>query len=108
MTPILTATLLGFIISIVEAVGLTALRTGWKYALPVASLTYAFFVVPLLSVSLKYEGIGMINFLWNIFSTLMMFTIGIYGFKEKVTNLQLIGVIISLFGIGIILIAPEN
>lgn len=108
MTPIVMGTLLGFVISVVEAVGLTVLRRGGAWAIPMASLTYAFFVVPLLSYGLKYEGIGMTNFLWNVFSTLMMFAIGIYVFREKVHHQQLIGVLVSLLGIGLILMAPDS
>lgn len=108
MTPIVIATILGFVVSVVEAVGLTVLRKGGPWAIPIASLTYAFLVVPLLSYGLKYEGIGMTNFLWNVFSTILMFAIGIYVFREKVHHLQLIGVLVSLLGIGLILIAPDS
>lgn len=50
----------------------------------------------------------MLNFLWNIFSTITMFVIGIYVFGETVHYLQLIGVLVSLLGIGLILVAPES
>lgn len=107
MGPIIIATFLGFVSSIVEAVGLTILRTKIKWAIPIASFIYAFFIVPLLAYGLKYEGVGMVNFLWNIFSTIMMFFVGIYVFREKMNNLQFVGVLISLVGIGLILIAPD-
>ena len=97
-----------FFIAIVEAVGLTVLRTGWKWAIPFASLNYALFVVPLLSYALTFKGIGMVNFLWNIFTTITMFFIGIYVFREKVHPLQLLGVFISLLGIGIVFMAPDS
>jgi len=108
MTPIVIASILVFFVSIIEAVGLTILKSTWKYAIPFTSLNYGLLVVPLLALSLKYEGIGIVNFLFNIFSTLIVFTIGIYYFKEKVNNLQFIGVIMSLFGIGLVLMAPKG
>lgn len=108
MGPIFIGALLTFFISIVEAVGLTILRTGWKWSIPIASLIYGLFVIPLLHYGLKFEGIGMINFLWNIFSTITMFVIGIYVFREKVHYQQRIGVLVSLLGIGLILMAPDS
>jgi drug/metabolite transporter (DMT)-like permease len=53
-------------------------------------------------------GIGMINFIFNILTTIFGFAIGMYWFKEKVNNLQLIGVILSLAGIGLIIISPDS
>lgn len=107
MKPILAATILGFVTALVEAVGLTALRSQLSHGIVIASIMYALGVVPLLAYGLRYEGIGMTNFLWNVFSTLCMFTIGIYVFKEKVHNLQFVGVALSLFGIGLILLSPN-
>jgi multidrug transporter EmrE-like cation transporter len=108
MTPILTSALITLFATLFESVGLTILRAGGPYALPIASAIYAVAVVPLLSYSLRYEGIGMSNFLWNIFSTLIMFGIGIYIFREKIQYLQLIGVCIAFLGIGLVLLAPEK
>lgn len=108
MKPVVTATLLGFAAALVEAIGLTAMRSTLSFGIPIASLMYGLGVVPILAYGLNYEGIGMVNFLWNVFSTLSMFVIGIYVFKEKVHNLQVMGVGISLLGIGLILMAPET
>lgn len=108
MKPVYAATLLGFAAALVEAVGLTAMRSQLSYGIVISSLLYALGVAPILAYSLQYEGIGMVNFLWNVFSTLCMFAIGIYVFKEKVHNLQLIGVGVSLVGLGLILMAPES
>ena len=107
MIPIVIASILVFFVSLIEAIGLTILKSEWKYAIPFTSLNYAFLVAPLLAVSVKYEGIGIVNFLFNIFSTIIVFAIGICYFKEKVNNLQLTGVIMSLFGIGIVLMGSK-
>jgi len=95
-------------VSLIEAVGLLILRMKEWYSVPVASGIYAFGVIPLLYTLLKYEGIGMSNFFWNVFSTILMFIIGIYVFNEKLYNLQIIGVILSLLGLFLILIAPDT
>jgi len=108
MTSIAYATFFVLIAAIIEAIGLTILRQGSTYAIPMASAIFALGVVPLLHMSLRYEGIGLTNFLWNIFSTLLMFAIGVYIFKEKTKKLQFMGVLVSLLGVGMILMSPED
>jgi multidrug transporter EmrE-like cation transporter len=71
-------------------------------------ILYALGVVPLLQYASVFHGIGMINFIWNIVSTIFGFAIGMYWFKEKVNNLQLIGILLSLAGIGLIIISPDS
>jgi multidrug transporter EmrE-like cation transporter len=92
------------ILSLIEAVGLSLLRIGGKWNIIYAAAIYACFVVPLLAKALEWQGIGMVNFIWNIFSTLMMFAIGYFFFEEKLTYLKAIGVFCSLFGISILLL----
>ena len=108
MSSITNATLVVLIATIIESIGLTILRQGSTYAIPMTSAIYALGVVPLLHMSLRYEGIGLTNFLWNVISTLVMFAIGIYMFKEKIHHLQLIGIFVSLLGVGMILMSPED
>ena len=108
MKQILTAMGLVTITSIIEAVGLYNIRFGGITHTAIASLIYGLGVVPMLSQTIMYEGIGIVNFLWNILSTLFGFGIGIYMFNEKVHYLQMIGVLVSTAGIGLILIAPKQ
>jgi multidrug transporter EmrE-like cation transporter len=96
-----------FVAALIEGIGLTALRMKIAYSIPIASVIFGFAVVPLLSIALKYEGIALVNFFWNTFSTILMFLIGTYIFDEKICNLQIVGVLISLLGIFLILIAPD-
>jgi drug/metabolite transporter (DMT)-like permease len=105
---ILQALSIASITGVVEAFGLYFLRLKTINNLFIAMAIYGLGVAPLLYYALNYEGIGMVNFLWNICSTLFGFAIGIYLFKEKVQSIQLIGVIISLLGLGIITLAPEE
>jgi multidrug transporter EmrE-like cation transporter len=94
--------------SVVEATGLYFLRAGGLQNTITASLIYGGGVVPLLSKALQFEGIGIVNLLWNIFSTLIGFVIGIYFFKERVHYLQMIGAAFSVVGIGLIIMAPKE
>jgi multidrug transporter EmrE-like cation transporter len=112
MTGITIAMIWMALLSGIEAIGLTLLRMEGSrtllYRAAAASAIYALAVVPLLIKALEYDGIGMVNFLWNVFSTIVMFIIGIYVFDEKVANLQLIGVILSLGGLALILMADKQ
>ena len=96
------------LVTFVESSALTLLRMGGTKQLLGARLIYGLGVIPLLSKSLQYEGIGMVNFFWNVLSTIIMFAIGIFFFKEKVANLQLIGIIFSLLGLALVLISDNS
>jgi len=108
MTPLDTALLSAMpwiaLLSIIEAGALSLLRIGGKWNILYAAGIYACFVVPLLSKALEWEGIGMVNFVWNVFSTVFMFLIGYYFFEEKLTYLKLVGISCCIFGIGILLL----
>lgn len=93
--------------SLVEAPALTLLQAGGLVNLVGASLIFAFGVVPLLSITLQYEGIGIVNFLWNILSTILMFCIGIFFFKEKIASLQVVGIILAMLGLGLVVLSKE-
>lgn len=92
------------LLSTIEAAGLSLLRIGGKWNILYAAAIYAGFVIPLLSKALEWQGIGMVNFIWNLFSTIFMFVIGYFFFDEKLTYLKLVGVVCSLFGLGILLL----
>ena len=72
-----------------------------KY-LVLTMLIYGIAVPYFLYHALDYEGVGMVNLFWNVFSTLSAFFIGWYFFQEGVSNLQKIGVVVSLLGISLI------
>lgn len=93
--------------SIVEALSLYYIRAGGAMNVSIASVLYALAVVPLLSWASKYEGIGLANFMWNMLSTILGFTIGIYMFKEKIHNIQIMGIFVCLLGLAMILLDPN-
>lgn len=94
------------ITAVVEAVALYYIRAGGLVNTSIASVLYALGAVPLLAFATKYEGIGISNFLWNVLSTLIGFGIGVYFYKEKIRNMQIMGVILSLVGVAMILMDP--
>jgi multidrug transporter EmrE-like cation transporter len=107
MKDLFELSLLMILLTSIEAVALTLLRVGGLWNIATASAIFAVAVVPLLAKALTYEGIGMVNFVWNVFSTLIMFFIGVYIFSEKITALKTIGICIALLGIGIIIVADD-
>ena len=111
MSAIIAMSYMG-LLSGIEAIGLTLLRMEdpktLLYRGIAASAIYGFAVVPLLIKNLEYEGIGLVNFIWNVFSTIIMFLIGIYVFGEKIAGVQLIGIVVSLAGLGLILMADTK
>jgi multidrug transporter EmrE-like cation transporter len=90
--------------AIIEAFALYFVRGGNTIA---GSLIYGLIVIPLLGWSIKYEGIGLMNFMWNILSTMFGFAIGVYLYGEKVRSVQIMGVLVSLTGVAMILLDPE-
>ncbi len=60
----------------------------------------------LLVQSYKYKGIGLINVLWSGLSILVILSIGITFFNEKITTLDKLGIFFII--IGIILISYEG
>ena len=96
------------IVSIVESFALFFVRQGGLLATIKASLIFALGVVPLLTQALKYEGIGIVNFIWNILSTLAGFGIGVFFFGEKIHGMQQIGIALSFIGLALIQMAPKD
>ena len=76
----------------------------WIY---IAMAIYGLTVPLLLLKATTYEGIGIVNFFWNVFSTIMGFIIGMYLFGEKVNNIQWLGVIVSIVGMALILLSEK-
>lgn len=68
-----------------------------------AVVSYALIPLFLYKMLLYGQGIGVINCLWNILSTIYGFLIGIYLFQEHVSKQQIVGAILGLIGIILIL-----
>jgi multidrug transporter EmrE-like cation transporter len=56
-------------------------------------------VALLLYYLLKDKHIGIINHTWNLFSSLIIFLIGYLYFFERLSNLQIIGIIAGFIGL---------
>jgi multidrug transporter EmrE-like cation transporter len=95
------------LLTLIESIALTLLRIGGLWQTIAASTIFALGVVPLLTKVLQYDGIGIVNFVWNVFSTLLMFGIGMVFFSEKVSRLKIIGIFLSFMGLGLIMMSDH-
>jgi len=69
--------------------------------LAVSVLLYA--IQPLLFYNaLSFEGMAVINLLWNVISSIVVTLLGILYFKEKLTNLKLLGAAFSIVAIWLL------
>jgi multidrug transporter EmrE-like cation transporter len=57
--------------------------------------------------SLNFSGIGIVNFLWNIITTVCMIIIGYYLFNEKVNHLHLISLLLGIASIILLYFAEK-
>jgi len=73
-----------------------------KLVIP-AMLLYGFAVTLLLYKLMNFKSIAIVNFLWNVCSTISGFFITLYIFKEKVNHLEWLGAALGLISIGLII-----
>jgi multidrug transporter EmrE-like cation transporter len=64
-------------------------------------LLYALLGV-LLALSLRYEGMGIVNVLWASLSILIIVGIGIFYFHEKVTIAEVFGIAMVVGGVAVL------
>jgi multidrug transporter EmrE-like cation transporter len=69
------------------------------YGIPISLLIYKL---------LEFRKIGTVNFSWNVLSSVYGLFIGIYFFKEKVINLQWLGVGLGTLGLGLIILSGKQ
>lgn len=64
------------------------------FALAASGVSFAF--------SMKYFGLAISNVLWNSFSTIFLAAIAIFFFHEKLSAVQLAGILITIFGVALV------
>lgn len=109
---ILTLISFVFILTLIESCGLTLITKhsvkGHIYYYILGCLIYGLIVPFFILKSLEYEGVGTVNLLWNIMSTVTMIAIGYIIFKEKVNNLHLISLLLGLSSIVLLYFANKG
>jgi drug/metabolite transporter (DMT)-like permease len=100
----LTALGFGGSMALIDAFILSALKAynlgwfQWRGVLVIAMLVYSF--QPLLFLeSLKYNSLTVMNLLWDVMSDVIVTSIGLLYFSEKLTRLKKLGVFFSFISI---------
>lgn len=101
-----------FALALSETVAMTALtkysKLSNKYYLILGMALYGLLIPYMIIISLNYSGIGTVNLLWNIITTVSMIIIGYYIFKEKVNHLHLLSLLLGIASIIILYLADEQ
>ena len=69
---------------------------------------YGLIIPYLIIISLKFDGIGTVNFLWNIITTVSMIVIGYYIFGDTVNHLHLISLFLGVSSIIVLFFADKK
>lgn len=100
----LTALGFGGTMALIDALILSSLKAynlgwiQWRGILLVSMLVYS--MQPLLFLqSLQYNSLTVMNLLWDVMSDVIVSTIGIFYFSEKLTKFKKLGVLFSIISI---------
>jgi drug/metabolite transporter (DMT)-like permease len=101
---------------IIDVFALTGITSFKKYEkdehrykyLIISCILYGIFVPLTLIKLLEYENIGTLNFIWNIFSTIIMISIGYYYFNEKIDKLKILAFMLGLTSLILLYISNNN
>ena len=101
------------IIDVLALTGITSFKKlekdehRYKYLIT-SCILYGIFVPLTLIKLLEYENIGTLNFIWNIFSTIIMISIGYYYFNEKIDKLKILAFMLGLTSLILLYISNNN
>jgi len=90
--------------SINKHITLGHLAENW---LPIICVLYGFQMY-IFNKGLRVNGMGVLNLTWNLLSNILITIIGIYYFKENISNLESFGVAFALFALLLFTIAEFN
>jgi drug/metabolite transporter (DMT)-like permease len=104
MTPTL---FLVFLISSTETIAQVCLKHMFldpqKYWLYIAAVLCYAVVCILLFISYRYNGMGIMHVLWSSASILLAVGIGIFYFRENITTLDKVGILLIITGMIFVL-----
>jgi len=104
--------MLAFYVFLIEIFDLFAVYFGKMYSITdkwlfilLCSLAWAVSGV-FFSLSLKYEGMAVVNILWIAVSTIAATSLGVLYFKEQIGLFQYIGMGVIVIGIVLLFVKP--
>ncbi len=103
----LTLLLAGF-----EIIAMTLLQKeqieSKRYYLIIAMILYGLIIPIIMLKTLNYNGIGTVNLMWNILTTVSMVLIGYYYFNEKINHLHVLSLMFGIASILMLYIASNS
>ena len=95
-----------------ESIAMTALTKYAKsyntYYLIAGIVLYGIVIPYMIIYSLNFTGIGTVNLLWNILTTVSMIIIGYSLFNEKLNHLHLVSLLLGVGSIVILYFADDK
>lgn len=96
---------LALLLSVFDIFVMTVLKFVHTGVLPFTVWTMAFPVLlygatPLIFLyALRFEGVAIMNVLWDVVSSILVTALGIYFFKEDISERKKIGIFVSILAI---------
>ena len=94
------------IISVCESFGQSCLKKFYEnnqIHFYISAMFFYGIICYLLIQSYKYKGMGMVNVIWRGISKLLVLSTGIIFFNEKITKMDIMGIIFVILGLFFIL-----
>jgi multidrug transporter EmrE-like cation transporter len=95
-----------------ETIAMTALTKyskSYNINYLIAGIALYGILIPYMIISsLNFSGIGTVNLLWNIITTVSMIVIGYYLFNEKVNHLHIVSLLLGIGSIVILYFADDK
>lgn len=57
--------------------------------------------------ALRMQGLAVVNLLWNVLSSILVTTVALLYFREKLTPIKLVGVVFSILAIALLAIGDD-
>ena len=104
------ALLYAIIMATIDIVSLGTVKYVYIGKMPMVAMIGAVFIYALQPVlflqSLSFQGMALMNLLWNVISSILVTLVGVWYFKESLTHTKAIGAIFSV--LAIVLLSCED
>ncbi len=102
----LTLLLAGFEIIAMTLLQKEQLQSNKSYLI-IAMAIYGLIIPIIILKTLNYNGIGTVNLMWNILTTVSMVIIGYYYFNEKINHLHVLSLMFGIASIILLYVASD-
>lgn len=82
-------------------------KDGKPLFLLTSVLLYGLIIPFFILKSLNFDGIGTVNLMWNIITTVSMIIVGYYFFGEKITHMHLLSLLLGISSVVLLFMAEK-